>query len=77
MEHELLKKENVVGVGIGLRQKEGQLTGEVALIVMVQKKVSNSQLNPKDRIPAEINNVPIDVLEVGHLRVNNSEVSSG
>jgi hypothetical protein len=77
MEHELLKKANVVGVGVGLRQRDGQLTGEVALIIMVQKKVSNSQLAPEDRIPAEINNVPVDVLEVGHLRVNNGEVSSG
>jgi hypothetical protein len=77
MEQELLKKANVVGVGVGLRQREGQLTGEVALIVMVQKKISNSQLAPEDRIPAEINNVPVDVLEVGHLRVNDGEVSSG
>ena len=77
MEQELLKKANVVGVGVGLRQRDGQLTGEVALIVMVRKKVSNSQLAPEDRIPMEINNVPVDVLEVGHLRVNNDEVSSG
>jgi hypothetical protein len=77
IEQELLKKANVVGVGVGLRQKEGRLTGEVALIVMVQKKVSNSQLAPEDRIPAEINNVPVDVLEVGRLRVSNDEMSNG
>jgi hypothetical protein len=70
VECELLKKANVVGVGVGLRQKGGESTGEVALIVMVRKKVSNSKLAPEDQIPMEINDIPIDVLEVGDLRVN-------
>ena len=70
MEQELLKKANVVGVGVGFRQKGGELTGEVALIVMVRKKVSNSMLDPEDRIPLEIDHVPIDVLEVGPLHAS-------
>jgi hypothetical protein len=73
VQQELLKKANVVGIGVGLRQRGGELTGEVALIVMVRKKISNSILAPEDRIPAEINDVPVDVLEVGHLRINDRE----
>jgi hypothetical protein len=73
VQQELLKKANVVGIGVGLRQRGGELTGEVALIVMVRKKVSDSILAPEDRIPAEINDVPVDVLEVGHLRINDRE----
>ncbi len=38
-ETELLKLENVVGVGIGLRKKDGIYTDEVALVVMVKKKM--------------------------------------
>jgi hypothetical protein len=73
VQQELLKKANVVGIGVGLRQRGGELTGEVALIVMVRKKISNSILAPEDRIPAEINDVPVDVLEVGHLRIDDRE----
>jgi hypothetical protein len=75
MEQELLKKANVVGVGVGFRQRGGELTGEVALIVMVKKKVSNSMLDPEDRIPVQVNNIPIDVLEVGSLRANGADSS--
>ena len=50
--------------------RSAESTGEVALIVMVRKKVSNSKLAPEDQIPMEINDIPIDVLEVGDLRVN-------
>jgi hypothetical protein len=67
MEAELLRKPNVVGVGVGLRYKDGEYTEEVALIVMVSKKVASSELEPEDRIPEEIDNVPVDVLEVGEL----------
>jgi hypothetical protein len=67
MEAELLRKPNVVGVGVGLRHKDGEFTEEVALIVMVSKKVPEVELAPEDKIPEEIDNVPIDVLEVGEL----------
>ncbi len=75
VEQELLSKANVVGVGVGLRQKGGELTGEVALIVMVRKKISSSELAPEDRIPSEINNIPVDVLEVGPLRAYGDDAS--
>lgn len=67
-EDELMSKANVVGVGIGLKQKDGAPTGEVALVVMVTHKVPLSQLDPKDVIPAELEGVPVDVQEVGEIR---------
>lgn len=76
-EQEMLKKANVVGVGVGLRQKDGVLTDEVALIVMVRKKVPGEELAPEDRIPTEISDVPVDVLEVGALRAESQEVDPG
>jgi hypothetical protein len=63
----LLQKANVVGVGVGLRQKGGAYTDEIALVVMVRKKVPTIELEPEDRIPEAIEDVPIDVLEVGEL----------
>jgi regulatory protein YycI of two-component signal transduction system YycFG len=65
---ELLKKANVVGVAIGYREKAGQTTDQVALTVMVKKKVPLSQLDAKDVIPSEIEGVMVDVREVGEIR---------
>ena len=67
-ESELMSKPNVVGVGTGLRQKDGKPTDIVAVVVMVEKKLPPSQLAPEDVIPAQIEGVPVDVQEVGELR---------
>ena len=67
-EGELMSKANVVGVGIGFRQKGGLRTDTVVLVVMVEKKVPGSQLAPGDLIPAKIEGVQIDVQEVGKIR---------
>jgi hypothetical protein len=69
-EKALLRKKNVVGVGIGLRQKDGQFTDQVVLTVMVQCKQPASQLARRDRIPRELDGVPVDVQEVGTLRAD-------
>ncbi len=63
----LLEKENVVGLGIGYKEVEGQETGLLSLVVMVRKKESPSQLDATDLIPSEIEGVPIDVKEVGEI----------
>jgi hypothetical protein len=65
---ELMKKPNVVGVGVGLRHTGGQRTDQVAVVVMVDRKVPLAQLRPQDRLPVEIDGVPVDVKEVGELR---------
>jgi hypothetical protein len=65
---ELMSKANVVGVGIGIRWKGGLRTDEMALVVMVERKVSKSQLVTKDQIPAKIEGVPLDVQEVGRIK---------
>ncbi len=67
-ESELLAKKNVVGVGVGLRQKGGIRQKTVALVVMVTQKVPPGQLAPDDIVPSEIEGVPVDVQEVGELK---------
>lgn len=67
-ERELMSKPNVVGLGIGYRQRGGLRTDDMALVVMVEKKVPAAQLAPEDIIPAEIDGVPVDVQEVGKIR---------
>jgi hypothetical protein len=69
-ERALLRKKNVVGVGIGLRQKDGEFTDQIVLTVMVARKEPVSQLACRDRIPTELEGVPVDVQEVGILRAD-------
>lgn len=65
---ELLEMKNVIGIGIGLRQKDGEVTDEVVLVIMVKQKVSSNELRPEDQLPQEIGGVPVDVQEIGEIR---------
>lgn len=65
---ELLEKKNVIGIGIGLRQKDGEVSDEVVLVVMVTRKVSSGELSLEDQLPQEIGGVQIDVQEIGEIR---------
>lgn len=67
-EQELLRKANVVAVGIGHRRRGGQQTPEVCIVASVKNKVPASNLKPGDRIPATIEGVPVDVVETGEIR---------
>lgn len=66
-EEGLLKKKNVVGLGIGYKEVEGQKTEQLSLVVMVRKKEWPSQLDAKDLVPSEIEGVPVDVKAVGEI----------
>ncbi len=64
----LLNKANVVGVGVGLRQHQGQITDQVCIVVSVREKVPSEQLAPQDVIPSCIEGVPVDVQATGEIR---------
>ena len=67
-EARLLGKANVLSVGVGFRERQGQYTDEVVLVVNVARKVPRSQLRPDDIIPSAIEGIPVDVRETGPLR---------
>ena len=64
----LMRRANVVGVGIGFREREGQLTDEPVIVVSVTHKVPLSRLAPEDVVPPELEGIPVDVQAVGELR---------
>jgi hypothetical protein len=66
-EDELLEKANVVGVGVGYKERNQEKTSEIALVVMVTQKLPPEQLEPGDMIPSMIEGVPVDVQEVGEI----------
>ncbi|MGZ9221395.1 MAG: hypothetical protein ACXW4Q_04755 [Anaerolineales bacterium] len=67
-EQELLRKANVVAVGVGYCTRGGVQTRELCIAVSVKNKVPLSTLKPKDAIPAKIEDVPVDVVETGPIR---------
>ena len=66
-EASMMAKKNVVGVGIGYKETKGVKTDRLALVVMVSKKVAAEELREGDVIPAEIEGVTTDVIEVGEI----------
>lgn len=63
----LKKRQNVVGIGTGLKVKNGEVTSEKCILVGVSNKKLSSQIQKKDLIPKKILGVPTDVIEVGIL----------
>ncbi|MFP4344152.1 MAG: hypothetical protein ACLFU8_05615 [Anaerolineales bacterium] len=63
-----LEKSHVVGVGVGLRHLEHTRSDHVVIIVNVSRKVPCEKLSPEDRIPAEVEGVPVEVETVGEFR---------
>ena len=61
----LLKIAHVMGVAVGLEKKNGVYTGDICLVVLVDKKQSSDSLVPQDLIPAELGGVHVDVQEIG------------
>jgi hypothetical protein len=50
-ESELLSLPNVVGVGIGEKVSDDKKTGDMAVVVYVQRKYAPSSLNKRDTVP--------------------------
>jgi hypothetical protein len=67
-EAELLRRPNVVAVGIGYRTRGGQPAEEICIVVSVKAKVPPARLKRGEALPASIEGVPIDVVETGMIR---------
>jgi hypothetical protein len=68
-EDQLMSKANVVGVGVGFKRSRSDWTHEIAIIVMVSQKIPLQLIPHQDRIPSEIDGVPVDVQEVGSFQI--------
>lgn len=67
-EQEILSKPNVVGVGTGYKTVGSRTSKDLCLVAMVARKVPRAGLAKEALVPAEIEGVRTDVLEVGVLR---------
>ncbi len=65
-------KNNVVGIGVGVKWKNGEPTGEPAVLVMVTHKVAPENLSKADLVPSTLQGMQTDVLAVGQLFAGNN-----
>jgi hypothetical protein len=56
----------VVGIGVGVKWRKGQPTGEPALVVLVTQKLDKSQVSKADLVPPKLAEMQTDVLAVGY-----------
>lgn len=64
----ILRKPNVVGVGYGYKEVNGSRTDRLCLVALVHTKIPRAGLASGDMIPAEVDGVVTDVVQVGILR---------
>ena len=65
---EIMGKPNVVGVGAGYKVVDGQMTDNVAVVVLVREKIASEGLPPGAVVPERVDGVETDVIAVGELR---------
>jgi hypothetical protein len=63
----LFKKANVIGVGVGLKDVEGQQTPDLSLKVLVFDKLPISALSAQDLVPKEMDGIKTDVTNIGRI----------
>jgi hypothetical protein len=63
----------VVGVGLGRKLVKGKPTKTTSVRIYVQKKLDEGLLPAKWKIPAEIDGVPTDVIQVGRFKATCDE----
>lgn len=59
--------ENIIGVGVGLKESAGGLTGDLAVKVYVREKLPLSRVNSAFAVAETMDGVPTDVEEVGEI----------
>ena len=67
-EKSLLKLANVIGVGVGFKEINNELTDRIAIIVNVTEKKPLAELSAHDIVPQELDGVITDVQEVGQIK---------
>lgn len=56
----------MVGLGVGVKWRGGQPTGEPALVVLVAQKVERGLLTPAELVPERLADMQTDVLAIGY-----------
>ena len=55
-----MQYEAVLGVGVGEAESDGKLTGELAIVVLVEKKLPRNRVRRSELLPNHYDGVRID-----------------
>lgn len=66
-----LQMDNVVGTGLGFKEKDGKRGSESALVFLVKKKIPKNRLARLEVLPNKVEDMNTDVIEVGELKFLN------
>jgi hypothetical protein len=69
----LINKPNVIGVGVGYREKGGFPTEEQAILVFVTEKKPHQELSASELVPRTLKGQQVDVVEIGEVRLLDEE----
>ncbi len=72
-EQTLLKKANVVSVGIGEHTQDNDPVQEITVVVGVTHKVPLEQLAARDRIPKTLDGIRVQVQVVGEIHIHDTQ----
>ncbi|MFW6287304.1 MAG: hypothetical protein ACOC2J_00970 [bacterium] len=67
--NKMLPLNHVVGVGYGKKMKHNRKTDEDSIVILVDKKIPEDQLDIKDLVPGKLGPLKTDVQEVGTLEL--------
>jgi len=65
----LLALQNVVGVGVGYKETGGKKTDQLAVTVLVKKKLPARHLSSTHCVPRTLSEIVTDVIEVGEVTI--------
>ncbi|GAB4268812.1 chymotrypsin family serine protease [Thermincola ferriacetica] len=73
-QNSLFSRANVCGVGMGKKMVRSISSADapMSIVVLVKKKLPESELRVHDIVPKEINGIPTDVIEVGDIKLQAS-----
>lgn len=69
---ELLRKRNVVAVGVGYKTVQGKKTDQLSLICSVEVKATKASLAAADLVPESVQGIPTDVYPTGIIYAQQS-----
>lgn len=64
---QLMAKPHVLGVSLGQDEPNDYGVRRLAIVVLVEREVSDYELSPEDRIPDSLEGVPVLVQEIGTI----------
>ena len=65
----IFKLDNVIGVGCGYKEVEDRLTDKESIVVLVEEKLSEEELEQEHIVPQSIEEHQTDVIEVGKVEL--------